>query len=479
MMKSIVEESQITFKELEQKIFAYVCETAVEMTRIILEDYDKEIHADRDRSQYRDKGKRTTTIKTVYGDVTYERHIYQTMDEEGHRAFVYLLDEAVNMDKIGLISTNLAEKIASCVTENPYRVTADIISNTSGQKISHGGAWKLVQKLGERVSMEEELLVKQMNADKAEGSREIKVLFEEMDGVWLRMQGKDHKSIPKQEMKVATVYEGWDKEDRTGSRLCGKKVIAGMEKSSEFHEKREAQIRSIYNADEIEYRILNGDGGSWIKDPYEPDTVFQLDRFHIRQEIKRKLNQDKEASKVVEGLFEAERMDEMLSYIRIYADSVETDDEKDKRAKKAWELYQYLNNNKEGLMPYQKRGISLPEAPEGMRYGNMGVQENQNCTVITMRMKGNRKRWSEKGANNMAKILYRKENKELAETVNRYAEGLIFNVRMTEVITTLSAAKAPKRDGKGNPYVDVINMHIPMRDAIQTASRRAFAKALL
>lgn len=479
MMKSIVEESLITFKELEQKIFAYVCETAVEMTRIILEDYDKEIHADRDRSQYRDKGKRTTTIKTVYGDVTYERYVYQTMDEEGHRAFVYLLDEAVNMDKIGLISTNLAEKIVSCVTENPYRVTADIISNTSGQKISHGGAWKLVQKLGERVSMEEELLVKQMNADKAEGSREIKVLFEEMDGVWLRMQGKDHKSIPKQEMKVATVYEGWDKEDRTGSRLCGKKVIAGMEKSSEFHEKREAQIRSIYNADEIEYRILNGDGGSWIKDPYEPDTVFQLDRFHIRQEIKRKLNQDKEAAKAVEELFEAERMDEMLSYIRIYADSVETDDEKDKRAKKAWELYQYLNNNKEGLMPYQKRGISLPEAPEGMRYGNMGVQENQNCTVITMRMKGNRKRWSEKGANNMAKVLYRKENKELSETINRYGEGLIFNIRMRELLTTLSAAKAPKRDGKGNPYIDVINMHVPMRDAVRTASRRAFAKALL
>lgn len=479
MMKSIVEENRVTFKELEQKIFAYVCETAVEMTRIILEDYDKELHAGRDRSQYRDKGKRSTTIKTVYGDVTYDRHVYQTMDEEGHKAFVYLLDEAVKMDKIGLISTNLAEKIAACVTENPYRVTADIISSTSGQRISHGGAWKLVQKLGERVIEEEELLVKQMNADEAEGCRGIKVLFEEMDGVWLRLQGKDHKSIPKQEMKVATVYEGWDKEDRPGSRLCGKKVIAGMEKSREFHEKREAQIRSIYNADEIEYRILNGDGGSWIKDPYEPDTVFQLDRFHIRQEIKRKLNQDKEAAKAVEGLFEAEKMDEMLSYIQIYADSVETDDEKDNRAKKARELYQYLNNNKEGLMPYQKRGIMLPEPPEGMRYGNMGVQENQNCTVITMRMKGNRKRWSVKGANNMAKLLYRKENKELAETVNRYAEGLIFNIRMTEVLTTLSAAKAPKKEGKGNSYIDVINMHVPIRDAVQTASRRAFAKALL
>ena len=62
----------------------------------------------------------------------------------------------------------------------------------------------------------------------------------------------------------------------------------------------------------------------------------------------------------------------------------------------------------------------------------MGVQENQNCTVITMRMKGNRKRWSEKGANNMAKVLYRKENKELWETINRYGEGLIFNAECGE-----------------------------------------------
>lgn len=478
-MNFIVKESRITFKELEQLIFKYVCDMAVEMTRIILEDYDKELHVERDTKQYRDKGFRETTIKTIYGDVSYERHVYQTKDAEGHVAHIYLLDQAVKMDKIGLISTNLAEKIASCVTENSYRVTAETITETSGQSISHGGAWKLVQKLGERVSEEEEQQVIRMNTDELDGKKEIRVLFEEMDGVWLRIQGKDHKSLPKQEMKVATIYEGWEKSSRKESRLCGKKVLAGMEKSNEFHEKREAQIRSIYNADEIEYRILNGDGGSWIKDPYESETVFQLDRFHIRREIKRKINEDKEAAKAIEELFDAEKMEEMLEYIQIYADSVETNDEKDKRAKKARELHQYLSNHKEGLMPYQKRGLKLPELPEGMRYGNMGVQENQNCTVITMRMKGNRRRWSVSGANNMAKLLYRKENKELVETVNRYAEGIVFAIRMTEIITTLSAAKAPKKDGKGNPYVDVINMHIPLRDAVQTASRRAFARALL
>ena len=34
-----------------------------------------------------------------------------------------------------------------------------------------------------------------------------------------------------------------------------------------------------YNVDEIQQRILNGDGGSWIKEPYDPDVIFQLDRY--------------------------------------------------------------------------------------------------------------------------------------------------------------------------------------------------------
>lgn len=36
-MKSIVDEKLVSFKILEQKIFAYVCALAQEITRIILE----------------------------------------------------------------------------------------------------------------------------------------------------------------------------------------------------------------------------------------------------------------------------------------------------------------------------------------------------------------------------------------------------------------------------------------------------------
>lgn len=81
-------------------------------------------------------------------------------------------------------------------------------------------------------------------------------------------------------------------------------------------------------------------------------------------------------------------------------------------------------------------------------------------------------RWSVAGANNLAKVLYRKENKELIQTIDRYTDGLIFTMQMKEVIETLSASKAPKRDGKGNIYIELMNRHMPILDAMQTAARK-------
>ena len=153
-MESIVTENLVSFKELEKKIFQYVCELGRKITRIMLENYDRELAERRDKKQYRNKGKRSTTIKTVYGEVTYGRNVYRTKTEDGETAYIYLLDEAMHMDKIGLISTNLAEKIAMTITESPYRATADTISSTCGQSISAGGVWNLIQQLGERIDEE-------------------------------------------------------------------------------------------------------------------------------------------------------------------------------------------------------------------------------------------------------------------------------------------------------------------------------------
>lgn len=89
-----------------------------------------------------------------------------------------------------------------------------------------------MQRLGERIDEEETYAVKQM------------------DGVWLHMQDKHHKRMKKQEMKVFTMYEGWDaeKEKQKRSTLVGKTMLAGMEASTEFHDKKEACVRKKYAA---------------------------------------------------------------------------------------------------------------------------------------------------------------------------------------------------------------------------------------
>lgn len=138
-----------------------------------MESYDKELATPRDTKQYCDKSGRKTSIKTVYGDVEYCRKVYQTNLEDGEKTYVYLLDEAMQMDKIGLISTNLAEKITMTVIDSPYRVTADIISSNYGQNMSAGGVWNMMQRFGERIKEEEEHAVKQMNTDQTEGTREM------------------------------------------------------------------------------------------------------------------------------------------------------------------------------------------------------------------------------------------------------------------------------------------------------------------
>ena len=41
----------------------------------------------------------------------------------------------------------------------------------------------------------------------------------------------------------------------------------------------------------------------------------------------------------------------------------------------------------------------------------------------------------------------------------------------------LNAAKATKKDGKGSPYVEAIRAHMPLLEAMQTASRKTFTGA--
>lgn len=140
---------------------------------------------ERDRKKYRYKGLRQTTVKTVYGEVTYRRAVYEVTEEDGWKHFVYLLDETLELEHIGLISTNMAELLVKGITEQSYRACAAQVSETTGQTISAMGVWDAIQALVERGCEEEKELTEAHKQGKVCGEKESPVLFEEADGVYI------------------------------------------------------------------------------------------------------------------------------------------------------------------------------------------------------------------------------------------------------------------------------------------------------
>lgn len=138
-MSLMIKEKGVTFKELEKNIFSWVCQLGQQFTQEFLERYDQMLMKERDKSKYRHKGLRQTTVKTVYGEVTYRRAIYEVLEEDGWKHFVYLLDETLELDHVGLISTNMAELLVKGITELSYRACAERVSEMTGQSISTMG----------------------------------------------------------------------------------------------------------------------------------------------------------------------------------------------------------------------------------------------------------------------------------------------------------------------------------------------------
>lgn len=473
-MSSMIKENGVTFKQLEKNIFKWICEIGQNFTREFLERYDQILMQERDKSKYRHKGLRQTTVKTVYGEVTYHRAVYEVTEEDGWKHFVYLLDETLELEQIGLISTNMAELLVKGITEQSYRACAAQVSEMTGQTISAMGVWNVIQALGAKVCEEEKELTEAHKQGKVCGEKESPVLFEEADGVYIKLQGKDRKNArqDKAEVKIGIAYDGWKQTGQDRYQLVNKVVVAGFSPAKEFHACREAAIAQTFNLDEVCQRILNADGASWIKKVKDKSTCFQLDPFHRNKAVKEKIY-NKKAQKDILELLAQEEIEEVFHYLELYKNSLS----EEKEIKDAEELIRYYKNNKEGLLPYQSQGLELPENPEGLEYRNMGTMENHVWSVIAKRMKHNHTSWSKRGGNHLAKILAKKCSGKLYEVTQSLKQPLFETETVEELYgEILLSAKAPKKDGKGYEY-PVIGHVVGLEGKVRGDGRKLLAMA--
>jgi len=473
MMKTILSEKGLDFNALEKEIFKIGCEFAAGLMSQVLDIMDACLKNERDKKQYRHKGKRWTSLKTLMGEVPYGRTVYETKLENGETACVYLLDEALRLDTFGKVTSNLAARIAECVSVCSYREAAEKVSSMTGQTISHGGAWNVIQDLGKKLSEVEEEQAKRASSGQGLGEIVTPILFEEADGVWINMQRKDRpKKGRKCEMKMAAAYDGWELEGKDRYTLRNKVMVCGFEDSKSFQSKKEGAIAAVFNTDEITMRILNGDGGGWIKAGLaDADVHFQLDPFHKNREITRKVKNEKQRE-TIRRLLSEKRIKDLLTYVKGITELAEEETEK----KKLKELYEYFSSNREGLIPYQERGLNLPITPKGLEYRNLGTMEHQVCDGAAKRMKHQKASWSKAGAANLGRILCKKACGNLYDTITTLSRTVLPE-RFTEKIEeVLSAAKAPTKDGRG--YLYPVRGSRPFTGTSLTNGRKAILSML-
>jgi len=424
-------QAEVTFKQIERIFFEIGCEVARTLMQQFLERVDRELAESRNKAELRHKGLKTTNIKTLMGEVILRRAVYKKVNEDGGIEHRYLLDEALGLGTIGNISPNLVEKILEHSCEMSYREVAQAVSDLTNQTISHQGVWDVVQAVGEKQAEAEKIKIKAFKNNSLFGEKEVRVLFEEVDGLWLSMQGTDRENSAKgrKELKIGVVYEGWEKRYPSSKeyRTVEKTAFAGYMSPEEFKLLRDASIAEKYNTDEIIYRILNGDGASWIRQGHDMETdIFQLDPYHLSKYVVRNIS-DKKARRHIMRWLKTGDIDKALKRIKeLKYECMENE----RDVKKLETLESYIRTNIDGIVIYKDREeIELPKAPEGIEYRTLGTVE-RNVEIFAKRMKG-AKSWSERGANNLSKIIALKMGKGFKDKISALIAGKL-SERVTE-----------------------------------------------
>lgn len=395
-----------SFKDLED----HVWEKGLELLRWalgeLLREMDDALFKVRP-STLKPRDFRVKRIDTVVGTVTIVRRRYR--DANGR--YVYLLDEALGLQKRQRLSPGIIIQCVEQATEMSFRRVVEQRREVGLASPSHGSVHSWTREMGERRSIEDaearRLLFEQGEVT-GEALSEAEVLFHEVDGIFVHAQ---HEEQDRLEIKAHMIHMGWEPRygpGGTGLKLKGRRVYACIaEDADSFWEESLANHGRRIDLSSVRVHVLNGDGAGWIdsgKD-YLPECYRQLDRYHVFRDI-RKAFPDDEAKRLIEAI----RSGQIDAVIDTIEGSAYPDLPKETR-KRRTALWLYLKNHQDALRDYreQLKGV----LPADQIYGGMGAAEGSVDKSIANRMKKRGMSWTRKGADAMARLRSLRINGEL------------------------------------------------------------------
>jgi len=150
-----------------------------------------------------------------------------------------------------------------------------------------------------------------------------------------------------------------------------------------------------FRLSQAELVLIGGDGSPWIKEGaqnYFPNSVYQLDKFHLQRKIKQTLPFHQKRQKEIRDLLKGEQIDKALEELRKERIL------KPEHKKDLEELIHYIYANQEGVNAVdrlRKQGIPVED---------LGAIEGNIDKSLAHRFQKRGMRWSIPGALNLAKV---------------------------------------------------------------------------
>lgn len=370
---------------------------------------------------------------------------------------MHLLDKALELNQIGLVTEDVCKLVATAACETSYRAAAKTVTEATGLSMSAQGVWNIIQQLGETQKERVERHVELAQHGQGVGVLETKLLYEENDGIWLKLQGKDRKQYGKdKEMKVGIAYPGvkWMPCGKGKKRriLDNKVAYATFDPVKEFRRHKEGLVASRFDTSGIDLRIVNGDGAQWIQKKKGVKTIAVLDKYHRNKKITECAGNGEFADNLRKLLYAGDT-EMVLICIEAQINSL-LPEEHQKEIEKLQELYSYFSENKEALVDPYKRGIKIPEtyAPGEIHHARLGSMESNVLTLIGNRMKGGRRCWSIRGGNHMAILLSAYHTSGFETLFAELPAPPKPKEEWKDTLPMFGASKAPEREGHGYDY---------------------------
>jgi len=322
------------------------------------------------------KDKRSRTLFTEFGEVTYTRRIY--IDEYDERR--YLTDEVLDICPRRYISANAFSIVTGFASDIPYARAAALLCRHTSSAITAPAVMGCLRELGEILKEQDEKRRRHLFDEGVcpTGDINTKNICAEADGVWVHLQKENNRFA---EIKAFCAYEGKVDGKRKNTVHHG-----AITDPTTFSEQAVAKLASRFSLPDIDCVYYNSDGESWCKAVPDyikgPEIFASLDPWHLNKMIDAAFPLRATRNRVYSYLKNSDTCG-LVDFLKTKSE------QKSKGQDKVKALYKYVNNNKALI---NNSGPSL------------GTMEGTIAHVYAARMKVWGGGWSKRGASDMARI---------------------------------------------------------------------------